>query len=139
MTDISDQQQEEDSQSNLRVLIVDDSSAQRKVYELLAEQLGIKAQVVDCCREAMQVLQAAEVDAILMDWEMPEIDGLICAQMIRTFEQQQNRRTPIIAVTWHNAEGDREKCLQSGLDDHLPKPFTFEQLDEKLRYWLQRK
>ena len=73
-----------------------------------------------------------------MDWEMPEIDGLICAQMIRTFEQQQNRRTPIIAVTWHNAEGDREKCLEAGLDDHLPKPFTFEQLDEKLRYWLGR-
>jgi CheY-like chemotaxis protein len=139
VTDVTDQKKSKEAQSSLRVLIVDDSSAQRKVYELIADQLGITAQVVDCCREAMKVLQVGPVDAILMDWEMPDIDGLICAQMIRTFELQHDRRTPIIAVTWHNAQGDREKCLESGLDDHLPKPFTFEQLDEKLRYWLSQK
>jgi CheY-like chemotaxis protein len=121
------------------VLIADDSPTQRKLFELLAERLGVSALVVGSCVEVLKQLELCSVDLILMDWEMPDIDGLVCAQMIRSLEKHRQKRIPIIAVTWNHAPGDRERCLNCGLDDYLPKPFTFEELDEKIKYWLAKK
>lgn len=72
-----------------------------------------------------------------MDWRMPVTDGLRCTLQIRELQEAQGHRVPIIAVTAHALAGDRERCLEAGMDDYLSKPFTLEQLQEKIQHWLQ--
>jgi CheY-like chemotaxis protein len=119
------------------VLIVEDHPAQRHLYSLLTDNLAINAQIVSCCEEAIRALEKVPFDVILMDWQMPEVDGLKCAGKIRERELLNGHRTPIVAVTAHVLEGDREKCLAAGLDDYLGKPFTIPQLKGTIHYWMK--
>jgi CheY-like chemotaxis protein len=121
------------------VLIVDDHPAQRHLYGLLTDNLSISAQIVSCCEEAIRALDVRSFDVILMDWQMPDVDGLMCASKIRQREQLNGHRTPIVAVTAHVLAGDREKCLEAGLDDYLGKPFTIAQLKETIHRWMKTK
>jgi CheY-like chemotaxis protein len=121
------------------VLIVDDHPAQRHLYSLLTDNLAISAQIVSCCEEAIRALELRGFDVILMDWQMPDVDGLMCATRIRQRELSNGDRTPIVAVTAHVLAGDREKCLEAGLDDYLGKPFTIAQLKETIHRWMKVK
>ncbi len=120
------------------VLVVDDDPVHQKLMRLISDHLGINVQVAATSSEALTLLQTIPFDIILMDWRMPVTDGLRCTEKIRELQAEQNRRVPIIAVTAHALTGDRERCLEAGMDDYLAKPFTLEQLHEKLNEWLNR-
>jgi len=130
-------QQERARDSGPLVLIVDDHPAQRHLYTLLTDNLEISAEIVSCCEEALRALKERPFDVILMDWQMPVVDGLTCAVRIRERERSLGHRTPIVAVTAHVLDGDREKCLAAGLDDYLGKPFTVAQLKETIYGWMK--
>jgi CheY-like chemotaxis protein len=129
--------QREGQEGKPLLLIVDDHPAQRKLFSLLVENLGISAHIVSSCEEALQAMETRKYDLVLMDWQMPEIDGLACAGIIREKESESGLRTPIIAVTAHVLSGDREACLKAGMDDYLGKPFTVKELKSMIARWSQ--
>jgi len=119
------------------VLVVDDDENHQKLMLLLAEQLGIQTHIAVSCHQAIDALQTISFDVILMDYRMPEVDGVLCTQRIRTL--QAPAKVPIVAVTAHATPSNREIFKIAGLDDVLEKPFTLEQLQEKLDFWLKQK
>lgn len=119
------------------VLIIDDQPEYAKLFELLAESLGIEAHLVNSCQEGMKALQTSKFDIILMDWLMPDVDGAECACRIRKNEQSSGGHIPIIGVSGY-IKATREECLAAGMDDYLPIPFTYEQLHDILCKWLPK-
>lgn len=119
---------------NTRVLLVEDNPVNQKVEVLQLERLGYQAEVVSSGVEALQVLKEKTYDLILMDCQMPGMDGYQTTQEIRKNEGL-SRRTPIIAITAHAMQGDQEKCLRAGMDDYISKPIKMEILSAILSKW----
>jgi len=127
---------EEKSLSGKMVLVVEDSP----IVQLLAIKqilsLGLEPQAVSGGQEAIEAVSAKHFDLILMDCQMKETDGFAATQAIRRLEAGSNRHTPIVAMTAGVIASDREKCLDAGMDDYISKPFTLQQLREKIIAWL---
>jgi len=120
-----------------RILLVEDNAVNREVAVGMLESLGCAAISVENGRLAIEAADAAAYDAVLMDCQMPVMDGLTATAQIRRREQHTGAvRVPIIALTANAMEGDRERCLAAGMDDFLSKPFTQQQLATLLRRWL---
>ena len=120
-----------------RILLVEDNEVNRIVALQLLGQLDMRADaVVDGC-EALEAMEDQVYDLVLMDCEMPRLDGWEATRRIRRREIG-TRHTPIVAMTAHAMAGDREKCLAAGMDDYLPKPFRREDLVAVLDRSLQR-
>jgi two-component system, sensor histidine kinase len=120
-----------------RILLVEDNAVNREVAVGMLESLGCAAISVENGRLATEAADTAAYDAVLMDCQMPVMDGLTATAQIRRREQQSGAaRVPIIALTANAMEGDRERCLAAGMDDFLSKPFTQQQLATLLRRWL---
>jgi two-component system sensor histidine kinase/response regulator len=117
------------------VLIAEDNLVNQKVARALVTRLGYLVDVVVNGAEAVRAVRERHYDAILMDCQMPDMDGYAATQAIRRMEIGV-RETPIIAVTAHALEGDREKALAAGMDDYVPKPIQTAQLAEALRRWV---
>jgi signal transduction histidine kinase/ActR/RegA family two-component response regulator len=117
------------------VLVVEDSPVNRVVAGRVLERCGFTAHVVNDGREALQALAARSYDAVLMDCQMPEMDGYEATKELRRRESG-IRHTPVIAMTAHAMTGDRERCLASGMDDYLTKPVRSQMLAEVLRRWI---
>jgi len=101
------------------------------------ESLGCQVTVVATGREAVTAMTHVSYDVVLMDCQMPELDGLAATRIIRAQESQAGHEpTPIIALTANAFSQDREACLAAGMDDYLSKPFTLEQLHAALVRWL---
>lgn len=120
-----------------KVLVVDDDLAHQKLMSLISDHLSVDIQFATTSGEALSVLRRQSFDIILMDWRMPVTDGLKCTLQIRELQEAQGSRIPIIAVTAHALNGDRERCLEAGMDDYLSKPFTLEDLQSKIQKWLK--
>jgi PAS domain S-box-containing protein len=121
-----------------RVLLVEDTLVNQKVALKMLEKLGYQADAAGTGREALKALERASYDLILMDVQMPEMDGFEATRLIRKEEGASNGgRIPIIAMTAHALKGDREKCLQAGMDDYLTKPIQQQELGEMLAKWAQ--
>jgi CheY-like chemotaxis protein/HPt (histidine-containing phosphotransfer) domain-containing protein len=106
----------------------------------MLESLGCTVEVVRTGREVVEASQRAGYDVILMDCQMPEMDGFSATRLIREREKPRSReRVPIIALTAHASLGDREQCLAAGMDDYFTKPFTQEKLREVLGRWLKER
>ena len=128
------------------VLLAEDNPVNIEVARGMLEKLGCQVDVAKTGLEAVQIISSSQYDAILMDCQMPEMDGYEATRLIRTSEKIGSLtaagdglsavRTPIIALTAHTLEGDREKCLAAGMDDYLGKPFSLEQLTTVLGRWL---
>ncbi|MCA1904067.1 MAG: PAS domain S-box protein [Cyanobacteria bacterium KgW148] len=115
---------------SLRVLLVEDNPVNQKVAKRLLQKLGYEPGVAVNGIEALTLLEACPYDVILMDVQMPEMDGLTATQKIRT----EHRHQPyIIAMTANAMRGDREICLEAGMDDYLSKPITLESLEMAIR------
>jgi signal transduction histidine kinase/ActR/RegA family two-component response regulator len=117
------------------VLVVEDSPVNRLVAVHVLERLGFRAHVVNDGREALQALSSQRYDAVLMDCQMPDIDGYEATRELRRREHG-GRHTPVIAMTAHAMTGDRERCLEAGMDDYIAKPVRSQTLNEVLSRWI---
>ena len=120
--------------SNLRILAAEDHPFNRKLWQLMLDGFGAHADWTENGREAVDKFSAGSYDAILMDCNMPELDGHEATAAIRHIEVEKNAspRVRIIAITANALAGERERCLAAGMDDYLPKPFTSQQLYQAL-------
>lgn len=110
-------------QKELSVLVVDDNRINRRVLEMLLQRIGHHAETVNSGQEAIERIRSQNYDAILMDIQMPEMDGLEATIRIREIEAKSKRpSTFICAVTAHALLNDREKCLDAGMNDYMTKP-----------------
>ena len=126
---------------SLHVLVVEDNAVNQMVIGALLKKLAVRTTLTSSGQEALALLERSDdlPDIILMDCEMPDLDGYQTTRMIRELEKRQRRqRTPILALTAHASTEHRERCFVSGMDDHVPKPVTLEQLREKLVEWAHR-
>ncbi|MDG1050017.1 MAG: response regulator, partial [Planctomycetota bacterium] len=125
-----------DIRSRLRILLVEDNQANQQLVQYL---LGRRGYNVDIASNGMIAVEAAtrvRYDAILMDCQMPEMDGYEATRRIRTVERMDRRRTPILAMTASILEGDRDRCLEAGMDDTIGKPFQPKEMMAWLERWL---
>jgi signal transduction histidine kinase/DNA-binding response OmpR family regulator len=116
----------------LAVLLAEDNQVNQKMTVALLEKAGHRVQVVSSGRAAILESARQDFDVILMDVQMPEGDGLEATRAIRSLERESNRRVRIIALTAHAMPGDRERCIEAGMDDYLSKPLRAADLYEKL-------
>jgi len=121
-----------------RALVADDNPVNQEVTRLMLEQLGLDVDVFDNGRLATDAAGKTRYAIILMDCQMPELDGLNAAGIIRSEESASGTtvRTPIVALTAHATEDDKARCLAAGMDDYLAKPFAEEDLIAVLNRWL---
>ena len=116
-----------------RILVVEDNTVNQKVALRLLEKLGYRADAVASGKEALESLRLMGYDLVLMDLQMPEMDGFQTSAQIRAREAGSGRHVPIVAMTAHAVEGNREQCLAAGLDDYLSKPVRLEDMAVVLR------
>lgn len=120
---------------NNRVLLAEDNIVNQKVAMGLLKKLGVNADVVSNGREVLQSLEKESYDLVLMDCQMPILDGFEAIRLIRSGDKSY-KDIPVIALTASAMAGDREKCLEAGMNDYVAKPVTLPVLAEKLKRWL---
>jgi two-component system, sensor histidine kinase and response regulator len=118
------------------VLVVDDNPINVEVAVRMVETLGYRTEVATTGKEAVQALLRRSYRLVLMDLQMPEMDGYEATREIRALEASGSGHTPIVAMTAHAAESDRQRALAAGLDDYLSKPVKLEVLGALLARWL---
>ena len=119
------------------ILVVDDNAVNLHVAIGQLESHGYVAEVVSSGRDALAALARRRYDLVLMDCQMPDMDGFQATQEIRRREGR-SRHTTIVAMTAYALEGDRQKCLAAGMDDYIGKPIRGGELDRVVRRWLRR-
>jgi CheY-like chemotaxis protein/HPt (histidine-containing phosphotransfer) domain-containing protein len=120
--------------------VVDDHPVTRLVMTAQLAALGYAADAADSGETALAALAGQPYDAVLLDCEMPELDGYETCRRLRRLEEGNRhlRRTPVIALTAHTGAADRERCLAAGMDGHLGKPWGNEELAALLQRWLEK-
>ena len=123
-----------------RILMAEDNEVNRFFLGEVLLKRGFDFEVAETGRQALDLLSTNPdgFDLVLMDCQMPELDGYDATREIRRQEEKTNApRLPVIAMTAHVMEGDREKCLAAGMDDYIGKPLNIDELDRKIDYWLR--
>lgn len=119
-----------------RVLLAEDNPVNLEVAKAMLMKLGVRLEVAGNGEQAVALADSGEIDLVLMDCQMPVMDGYEASALIRQHQAHTARRLPIIALTANAMGGDRDKCLAAGMDDYLSKPYTLAQLEHKLRQWM---
>jgi len=117
-----------------RVLLAEDNEINQEIAIELLEEIGLNITVANNGREAVDCAEREEFDCILMDMQMPELDGYEATGILR--KNQRFQKMPIIAMTANAMAGDREKCLEAGMDDHVSKPINTKELFGALVKWI---
>ena len=121
-----------------RVLIVEDNVTNQMLARRMIEKLGHRVEMVGNGQEALEALARASYDLVLMDCQMPVMDGYETTIALRKREQSTGRHLPVIAMTANAVEGDRERCVAAGMDDYVAKPVRFGDLAALVERWLTR-
>lgn len=132
----SEEQSPKDSVATGSILLVEDSAPLQLVTKTLLKKLGFRVRLAANGRDAVEAIKAEQFDLVLMDIQMPEMDGITATQLIRKMELRQTSRLPIVALTAFAMKGDEENFLQAGMDDYLTKPIRLPELKRVLRRWL---
>jgi PAS domain S-box-containing protein len=121
-----------------RILLAEDNPVNREVTLGMLELLGCRVDMVENGRQAVEAVSTQPYDLVLMDCQMPELDGFAATTAIRRHEERRGHvsHLPIIALTANAMEGDRERCLAAGMDDYLSKPFSQEGLRSVMQRWI---
>ncbi len=120
------------------VLLVEDNPINQKIVLLSLKKLVKNVDVANNGKEALDKFGSTKYDVILMDIQMPVMNGIVTTQKIRSIEKSTNSHTPIIAITANALLGDKEECLAAGMDDYISKPFQIETLVGKMENQLKR-
>jgi PAS domain S-box-containing protein len=118
----------QEAQSRLGILLVEDNPVNQKVAATMLEKQGHQVVITSNGKEALEVIDKERIDLVLMDVQMPEMDGFEATERIRDSERTNGGHVPIIAMTAHAMKGDREKCLAAGMDSYISKPIRSEDL-----------
>jgi two-component system, sensor histidine kinase and response regulator len=113
----------------LRILVAEDNSTNQKVVCGVLGRRGHRIEVAANGQEAVKKIEAGSFDLVLMDVQMPELDGLEATALVRKREKTAGGHIPIIAMTAHALKGDRERCLEAGMDEYVSKPINIQQLE----------
>ena len=119
-----------------RILLVEDQEINQVVARRTLEKAGAQVELANNGRQALEILAARDFDLVLMDCQMPEMDGFEATAAIRQREAGSGRHTPIIAMTAHAMAEDRSRCLVAGMDDYLTKPIARASLLRAVSLWL---
>ncbi len=120
------------------ILLVEDNVINQRVAKRMVENMGYKVEIANHGKEALEMLDKKKYDLILLDVQMPVLDGLRTAQKIRVKELNTDEHIPIIAMTAHAQKEDRDRCLEAGMDDYLSKPINMKILEEKIKHYLKK-
>jgi signal transduction histidine kinase/CheY-like chemotaxis protein/HAMP domain-containing protein len=128
----------EDHKKRVRILLAEDNIVNQKVVmHILKKKLGYRADIATNGKEAIEYLKKMDYDLVLMDCQMPEMDGYEATQRIRDENSTvRNHKVPIIAMTANAMKGDREKCLKVGMDDYISKPIKIEKLADTIEHYI---
>jgi len=118
------------------ILVAEDNEVNQMVIEYTLRDAGYEFAMVENGKLAVQQYQSIRPDLILMDVSMPEMNGMEASAAIRELEIETGAHVIIIAITAHALHGDREKFLEAGMDDYMPKPISPRVLTERLAEWL---
>jgi two-component system, sensor histidine kinase and response regulator len=127
----------EQRRRDARILLAEDNSINQKLAVILLQKAGFSVDAVDNGAAACEGAKTGQYHAVLMDVQMPEMDGFEATRQIRAWEAGQNRHIPIIAMTAHAMKGDRERCLLAGMDDYVSKPLHPRLLHSVMDRWVQ--
>ncbi|MDX8523254.1 response regulator [Mesorhizobium sp. MSK_1335] len=125
-----------DAERGLDIMVAEDNEVNQLVFTQILGETGYRFEIVGNGRKALDAFGRLNPRMILMDVSMPEMNGLEATDAIRRLEQDMGTHVPIVGVTAHALKGDRERCLEAGMDDYLPKPISPRALLEKLERWL---
>ena len=124
------------TERGLDILVAEDNEVNQMVFTQILGETGYRFEIVGNGRKALDAFGRLNPRMILMDVSMPEMSGLEATGAIRRLEEDMGTHVPIVGVTAHALKGDRERCLEAGMDDYLPKPISPRALLEKLERWL---
>ena len=123
----------------VHILLAEDNPVNQHVALKMLEKMGYRTHAVANGAEAIAALKAFSYDLVIMDCQMPKLDGYETTRQIRDPESTvRNRRIPIIALTAHAMKGDQERCINAGMDDYLAKPVKPDELERVLEKWLRK-
>jgi CheY-like chemotaxis protein len=120
------------------ILIAEDNEVNQLVFGQILNGLGLSYRIAGNGRTAVELHRTLKPTLVIMDVSMPEMNGYEAAMAIREAEAESEAHTPIIGVTAHALKGDREKCIEAGMDDYLSKPVSPDRLSAKIGSWLSQ-
>ena len=123
------------NQGKLRILLAEDNVINQKVASATLHRQGFQVTIVNNGLEAIEAIENQTFDLVLMDVQMPKMDGLQATAAIRRRETASGGRLPIIALTAHAMQEDRERCLTAGMDDYAAKPINTSELEKMIKKW----
>lgn len=129
---------EKKEKPHAKILLAEDNYINQKIAVKILSNLGYVVDVVSNGKEVLRELQSKHYDLILMDCQMPDMDGFTATKRIREFDLELIKNIPIIAMTAHALKGDKERCLAAGMNDYISKPIKINELERIIEKWVNR-